>query len=163
MLHRGDKVWIVPNSGGEPHPAIVIRLSADGQSALVISGTGTGPRDEPHEVVEPGRRATAALKITKKTYFYEGALHVRRVENLEVRETPALKCPLTLWEKLQALALAGARRKLSTKDFAEYWPEEQAAAEATAKPISHPVPTLAAPVPEAPASPVAGAPPKSCS
>jgi hypothetical protein len=89
-LHIADKVWIVPNSGGEPHPAIVIRLSADGTRALVLSGTGTGPRDIPHEVVDPERRANKPLRLSKKTYFYQSALHVRRVDELECRETPPI-------------------------------------------------------------------------
>lgn len=122
-LQAADKVWVVPNQGGERHPAIVIRVSADGTRALVLSGTGTGPRDIPHEVVDPDRRANKALRLSKKTYFYESAIHVRRVEELECRETPPIRCPLALWEKLQTLALAGARAKLSANDLREWWPE----------------------------------------
>ena len=118
-----DKVWIIPNHGGDPHPAIVIRLSSDGRRALVLSGTGTGPRDIPHEVVDPERRANKALRLNKKTYFYQSALHVRLVDELVCHETPAIRCPLALWEKLQVLALAGARAKLSEQDLHEWWPE----------------------------------------
>lgn len=122
-VRPGEKVWITPNLGGEPHPAIVIRVSGDGKLALVLSGTGTGPRDIPHEVVDPVLRANKALKLTKKTYFYQNAIHVRSVGALICRDTPPLRCPLGLWEKLQTLALAGARACFSAQDFREWWPE----------------------------------------
>jgi hypothetical protein len=125
-IREGEKVWIVPNHGGEAHPAIVIKLSPDGKRALVLSGTGTAGYDIPREVVDPARRANKALKLSKTTYFYQNAVHVRRVDQLECRDTPALRCPLALWEKLQILALAGAKEKLAAKDLREWWPEPAA-------------------------------------
>jgi hypothetical protein len=122
MVREGDKAWIVPNAGGEPHPAIVIRISKDGRHALVISGTGTGPRDFPHEAVDPNLRVNKALRFSKKTYFYQNAVHVRAVGEVIVRDTPPIRCPRALWERLQVLALAGAREKLSRKDFSDWWP-----------------------------------------
>jgi hypothetical protein len=119
----GDKVWIVPSPGVDPHLAIVIQLSSDKKRALVLSGTGTGPRDIPHVVVDPERRANKALKLSKKTYFYRDALHVRPVDELKCRETPALRCPLVLWGQLKVLAMEGARAKFSTREFHEWWPE----------------------------------------
>jgi hypothetical protein len=92
MARLADLVWITPNQGGVEHPAIVIRISSDGKSALVISGTGTGPRDIPHVKVEPHLRATAALRMTKTTYFYQTAIHVRLVGEL-VYHQPAARCP----------------------------------------------------------------------
>ncbi|HEY2515560.1 MAG TPA: hypothetical protein VGI39_32050, partial [Polyangiaceae bacterium] len=90
----------------------------------MLSGTGTRGYDIPHECVDPERRANKALKLRKPTYFYQTAIHTRHVEELEVRENPPLRCPLTLWEKLQTLAMAGAKERLSTKQFAEWWSDE---------------------------------------
>ena len=105
MVRAADKVWVVPSRGGEPHPAIIIRISADGRHALVLSGTGTGPRDDiPHEVVDPKRRMGMALGLSKTTYFYQTAVHVRLVDELDVRGSRPIRCPLSLWEKLQKLA-----------------------------------------------------------
>jgi hypothetical protein len=122
VIRPGDKVWIIPNLGGEPHPAVVIRVSSDGGHALVLSGTGTGPRDLPYELVDPSRRLSKPLRLTKPTYFYQSAVHVRPVDDLKPDE-PAARCPLPLWEKLQVLALAGARDKLSRNDFRAWWPD----------------------------------------
>jgi hypothetical protein len=123
VVREGTKVWITPNRGGEPHPAIVIRVSPDGKRALVLSGTGTGPRDIPHVVVDPARRTGMPLRLSKKTYFYQTAVHVRSVDELEVRENTPVQCPVLFWGSLQELARAGARDKLSREEFAEWWPD----------------------------------------
>lgn len=123
MVREGDKVWIVPNPGGEQHPAIVVHLSADGQRAIVMPGTGTGPRDIPHISIDPIRRVGMALRLSKKTYFYQTSVCVRGVDELIIRDKPALRCPIALWPQFQALARAGAQVKLSEKDFREWWPD----------------------------------------
>jgi hypothetical protein len=126
MIREGDKVWVIPNPGGEPHPAIVVHLSADGKRAVVMPGTGTGPRDIPHVLVDPSRRVGMSLRLSKKTYFYQTAVCVRNIEELIVRDTPALRCPIVMWPRFQALARAGAQAKLSAKDLREWWPDAEA-------------------------------------
>jgi hypothetical protein len=59
MLREDDKVWIVPNPGGQLHPAIVIKISKDEQRAIVISGTGTERRDIPCVMVDPVTRVSS--------------------------------------------------------------------------------------------------------
>jgi hypothetical protein len=124
MIREGDKVWIVPNAGGELHPAIVIRISKDQQYAVVAAGTGTKRVEFNPIEVDPSRRVYKALRFSKKTYFYQNAVHVRAIAEITVRDTPAIRCPLALWGPLQVLARAGAQSKLSDKDFREWWPED---------------------------------------
>jgi hypothetical protein len=144
MICEGEKVWIVPNPGGDLHPAIVIRVSKDGQYAVVIAGTGTGPRDVAHVVVDSITRLGKALRLSKKTYFYQNAVCVRAINDISVRENPPIRCPIALWGPLQALARTGAEVKLSKKDFREWWPE--------ASEVSSPAPSQAAGAPGKPAS-----------
>lgn len=120
MLEERDKVWIVPNPRGEEHPAIVVRVSDDKSHVLVISGTGTARPDIRHVCLKHPTRLAARLKLTKTTYFYKTAIHVRPIG--EVRPEPPLKFPLDLWPDLQDIAEAGARERLSAEDFSEWWP-----------------------------------------
>ena len=116
-------VWIVPNYGGELHPAFVIRISSDRLHALVLSGTGTGPRDYEHLVVEPHLRRNKKLRLSKTTYFYARAAHVRAISEIVVRSASPITFPIDDWERLRQLAFNGSKAKLSEGDFAEWWPK----------------------------------------
>jgi hypothetical protein len=122
-VREGTKVWFVPNAGGTKHPGIVIRVSADGSCVLLLGGTGTGPRDIPHVVVQPFTRIGKALGLDKPTYFYETAVHVRALAEVEPA-FPARLCPLPVFNELRKLARRGAEGVLSDEQVRAWWPPE---------------------------------------
>jgi hypothetical protein len=70
----------------------------------------------------PGDPGVKPLMLNKRTYFYESAIHVRAISEIEPDKSGG-RFPLPLWPKLRPLAIEGARKRLSTNDFREWWPE----------------------------------------
>lgn len=128
-LRVGDVVWIAPAKDTVPHPGVVIHIAKDGRNAVVITGTSVGPRlGYSVEMVDPKRRANAALQLKNKTFFYQHAVHRCAVDELERLQRDALarssvriapRCPIALWEKLYALASAGVRAKIAAGVWSE--------------------------------------------
>jgi hypothetical protein len=103
-----------------------LKVHATEALVLAISGTGTGPRDIPHAVVEGGCRAALQMGLLKTTYFYATSLHIVQVTLLQSRSRT---CPKHLFVQLAELADQGAQQVLPSDVRRSWWPPQEPSGE----------------------------------
>lgn len=99
----------------------MLKVHASEALVLAISGTGTGPRDIAHVLIEGGCRAALQMGLLKTTYFYATSLHIVPVDGLQSRNRT---CPRHLFAQLAELADQGARQVLPANVRRLWWPPE---------------------------------------
>jgi hypothetical protein len=135
----GDIVQVRAGPRKEPHVAVVLFVSANGQHVLTIAGTSQiwdVPTAETKTVKERTRDYTS-LCLSKETHFYSTALHSLPVASILPR-LPPRTCPPGLFSTVMKLAIVGAPQVLNSSQQSLWFPVATPVAPA---PIPPPVAT----------------------